>query len=99
MIFVGIACMILSGYFGLKYGNIPSKFDYVLYEKWISQYRKKHPDAEKEYCEKYNNEHPNSALTDPPLKDSYMRRILWGKRSIVIFATVGGILATVGSIV
>ena len=45
---IGVGCFVLTGYCGLKYGTIPSKFDYVRYETWLNEYRKKHPDAEEE---------------------------------------------------
>jgi hypothetical protein len=98
MVVIGIGSMIMSGFYGFKYANIPTKFDYVLYEEWFYRYTQYHPYAVTEFYEKYNREHPNSASTDPPLKDLFLNRMLWRKRCIVIFATVGGVLTTIGAI-
>ena len=95
---VGIGCLGLFGYFGLKYANVPSKYDFELHLKWLDDYHIKHPDAADEYTEKWLKEHPNAAPTDSPLKEEYLKRIIWGKRSIVIFVTVGGILTAISSV-
>jgi len=95
---VGIGCLGLTGYFGWKYANVPSKYDYELHLKWLDNYRIKHPDAENEYTEKWLKEHPNAAPIDPPLKKKYLKRIIWEKRSIVIFGTIGGVLTAISSV-
>lgn len=95
---IGLSCLGLAGYCGMKYGLIPSKFDYDHYYRWVSKYEKTHPDAIKEEAEKQHKENPNSAPIDFPLEKTYRKRVVLGKKSIIIFSTVGGILTAIGSV-
>jgi len=45
---IGLSCVCLAVYFGLKYAFIPSKLDVDHYDRWFSKYKEKHPDAEEE---------------------------------------------------
>ena len=95
---IGIICLGLATCFGWKYALIPSKFNYELYEKWVFKYEQKHPKAEKLEGEKRLKEYPNSAPIDFPLEKMYLKRVILGKKAMIIFTGVGGILTAIASV-
>jgi len=96
---IGIVCLGLATCFGWKYALAPSKFDFDHYDKWLGVYLRTHPDAIKEDAEKQHKENPNSAPIDFPLQKMYQRRIVLGKKAIIIFTGVGSILTAIASII
>jgi len=92
-----LICLGLFGYYSWKYAFIPSKFDYNHYSQWVLKYEEKHPYAEKEAGRK-RLEETQGAPVDFPLEKKYLKSVVRGKKCIIIFSVVGGILTTIGSI-